>query len=268
MRAWGATVVRVSLSQSFWLPGCHQDPNYPNVVAAAVDAITAQGMVALLDLHTGHLGECGPVGPQLMADTRSLTFWQQVAGRFKGNPLVAFDLYNEPHDVSDTVWLSGGPVTSGGTTWTAAGMQQLHDAVRRTGATNVVVVSGNDWANRLPAKRVKGTGIVYGVHAYTCPVSVGGKDCTADPSDPSPILDTWVGASSTVPVAITEFGWPSGTDGRYVRNVIAYADRLGWGWIAFAWDGSTHGTFNLLTDVGATHQPSATGMPVLAGLQR
>ena len=69
-----------------------------------------------------------------MADSPgAITFWQEVATRYKDNPLVAFDLFNEPH-VPQSVWLDGGtlrPPT--GRPSHAAGMQQLYDAVRGTG---------------------------------------------------------------------------------------------------------------------------------------
>ncbi len=38
-------------------------------------------------------------------------FWESAAERFKNNPNVLFELFNEPHDVSWDVWQKGGPVT-------------------------------------------------------------------------------------------------------------------------------------------------------------
>ena len=43
-----------------------------------------------------------------MADANSLTFWSEVAARYKDDGRVMFELYNEPHDVSWDVWKSGG----------------------------------------------------------------------------------------------------------------------------------------------------------------
>jgi hypothetical protein len=267
-RAWGANMIRLSLASSFWLPtDCHYDPTYAARVDQAVQWITGDGMVALVDLHYNSTSSCSPVAAQQMADHRGPTFWSSVASRYKSNPLVAFDLYNEPHDISDAVWRDGGTVTSGGTTWQAAGMQALYNAVRGAGAKNLVIASGNSWANRFPTRPLTGTNIAYGVHAYTCPTSTTGSDCLANPTDPSSLLASWVAPSATYPVVVSEFGWPAKNDGRYVRNVIAYAERHGWGWSAFAWDGGTDGTFDLLADVGS-YQPNPTGMPVLEGLRR
>jgi len=268
-KEWGANVIRLSLASSFWLgTSCHFDPTYATRVDQAVQWITGAGMVALVDYHWNSITDCSPVGGQLMADRRGPAFLTALAKRYKGNPLVAFDLYNEPHDISDSVWLHGGWVTSGGTAWQATGMQTLYDAVRSAGANNVVVVSGNSWGNKLPSVRVRGTNIVYGVHAYTCPHAPFADDCRVNPLDPSSILGSWVTPSARVPVMVTEFGWPAKNDGRYNRNVIRYAEAHGWGWQAFAWDGGTQGTFDLLADVTTHYEPNASGMPVADGLKR
>lgn len=269
-KKWGANFIRLSVGSPWWLSSdCHYDPNYAKRVDDALSWITGDGMVALLDLHYNSLSPCGAVGPQVMADSSALTFWKQAAARYKRNPLVAFDLYNEPHDISDAVWRNGGTVTSGGTTFQAAGMQQLYDAVRSTGSKNLVVVSGNSWANRF-AGPISGTNIVYGVHAYTCPTSPTGSDCVTNPKDPSSILGSWVAPSTTYPVMVTEFGWPAKDDGTYVHNVISFAEAHGWGWSVFAWDGTNSGTFDLVTDAGpsATYEPNETGMPALKGFEK
>jgi hypothetical protein len=267
-KRWGATMVRVSVSSAYWLrTNCHYDARYKERVDNVVRWLTARKVVALVDLHTNTIGTCGPIGQQVMADRTAIPFWKDVAKRYAGNPLVAFDLYNEPHDISDKVWLQGGVVTSGGAPVEVVGMQDLYDAVRATGAGNLVVVSGNSWANRLPAQRVVGSGIVYGVHAYTCPTAVD-SSCSASPYDPTRILRPWVAPSRDVPVAVTEFGWPSQSSGLYVSRVISFAQAHGWGWVAFGWDGTPYSRFSLLSTAGrgATYQPTPSGMPVLAAL--
>ena len=94
-------------------------------------------------------------------------------------------------------------------TFQAAGMQQMYYAVRKTGAANIVIASGNNWGNTVPnGYLLTGTNIVYGVHAYTCP-TVAPPDCTnTSPYDPQQILGAWVGISHNVPVIVSEFGWP------------------------------------------------------------
>lgn len=267
-RRWGANTVRLSVAGPAYTVGnCAYDPAYAAKVNDAVATITGAGLVALFDLHTSSPVCGGALRRQLMADTSMLAFWDQAARRFGANPLVAFDLFNEPHGISDAVWLRGGPVSVNGITYTAVGMQQMYDTVRKAGAQNLVVVSGNDFATRLPATRVKGVNIVYGVHAYTCPATP--TDCTANPFDPSQILASWVAPSATVPVMVSEFGYPSYTDGGpYVANVIAFARANNWGWTAFAWDGTANNTFGLLADAadGGPFLPTAAGMPIITAL--
>jgi hypothetical protein len=272
MRAWGATMVRVSLGEQLWLPGgCDYDPAYAGTVDSVVSWITSLGMVALLDLHFSTTGTgCTAGAQQEMADAPgSVTFWSQLGARYRANPLVAFDLYNEPHDISDAVWLQGGTVGSGSTAFQAAGMQELYDAVRGAGAGNLVVVSGNDWANRLPGTLLEGRGIAYGVHVYTCPVVPPPSCGNSQPYVPGQILDSWVAPSARVPVIVSEFGWPDAQDGRYDQAVISYAEARGWGWSVFAWDGTTSGVFGLVAQIipGGPDEPSPAGMPVLAALE-
>jgi len=249
---------------------CDYDPTYATKVDSIVDWVTSRGMVALLDLHFNTIVQCAAGDQHMMADQDSIVFWRQVADRYKGNPLVAFDLYNEPHGITDSVWLNGGTVTEAGTTYVAAGMQELYDAVRSTGATNLVTISGNNWATRLPATRVSGDNIVYAVHAYTCP-SLPPPDCkSSSPLDPSSILSNYVTVGQTFPVMVTEFGWPSTSDGTYNANVIAFAEAQGWGWSVFAWDGTNSARFGLVSSVGLGrgYEPNASGVPVAIGLEK
>ena len=79
---------------------------------------------------------------------------ERSAHRLCNNPAVIYDLYNEPHDVSWDVWQNGGRITDRpngrkagpARAYACVGMQTLLDTVRATGAKNVVVAGGLDWA--------------------------------------------------------------------------------------------------------------------------
>jgi endoglucanase len=58
-------------------------------------------------------------------------FWTKMANAFRGNPNVWFRLIAEPHDMSTMQW------------WTAA--QAAVTAIRATGATQTILVPGNDY---------------------------------------------------------------------------------------------------------------------------
>jgi hypothetical protein len=145
-------------------------------------------------------------------------------------------------------------------------MQQLYNAVRSAGASNLVVASGNNWANTPPSEPITGTTIAYAAHVYTCPNTAPPNCPSTTPYDPSTILNNWVQFSSTMPVMVSEFGWPSVSDGTYNAAVINFAQAHGWGWLAFAW--TTTAPWGLLgtTPVGGPDQPDPSGMPVLAAL--
>jgi hypothetical protein len=62
------------------------------------------------------------------------------------------------------------PLTRLPVSYRAVGMQQLYDAVRATGARNLVLVAGLDWAYDLSGVgrgyRIAGTNLAYDTHVY------------------------------------------------------------------------------------------------------
>jgi endoglucanase len=178
---WRANAVRIPLSQAAWL-GRRCDPTtYAGLVDRAVERANARGMYVILDLHWSDVGGRAPCdvgcpsGQQPMPDADSLRFWREIATRYANRPGVVFDLYNEPHDVSWPCWRDGGCTATSSTpgarvAYEAIGMQQLYDAVRQTGADNVVLVAGLDWAYDLSGVgggyALRGSNIVYDTHVY------------------------------------------------------------------------------------------------------
>jgi hypothetical protein len=268
---WGANEVRISLGEQKWVHGfCEYQADYPKVVDRVVHWVTSRGMVALVNLHFSSVTRCGKGGLTPMADSPgAITFWQQVATRYKDNPLVAFDLFNEPYGISSATWLTGGSYDFDGQTVSSVGMQQLYQTVRGTGAENLVVISGLKYASIPPVQYVDGTNIVYGEHVYTC-TDAPPPTCTKpNPYDPSSLIDGWDEVAKSYPVMITEFGWPNGDSGTYNANVIADAEQKNRSWSGFAWDGGTGGLFTLVqaqpASDGTTIEPNASGMALVAG---
>jgi endoglucanase len=214
MKAWKANVVRIALNQDFWLANTS---SYRTTVAQQVTWAEAADLDVILDLHWSDKGQLGAqAGQQCMADQNSMTFWTQLAGAFKGDGRVLFELYNEPHDVPVNVWLGGGPACG----FQVAGMQQLYGAVRATGAENLVLIGGLKYAFDLSfvsGYAVQGHNIVYVTHPYHSQYM--DKEAAA-----------WYGAfgylAAQVPVMATEFGDQTGnTDGcatSYYTSLLAY----------------------------------------------
>jgi endoglucanase len=255
MASWNPNVVRIGLNQDFWIAESPLfDPSYAGRVDGAIAWAETTGMDVILDLHWSDAGVLGgraesDVGQQQMPDVNSVTFWSEVADRYQDDGRVMFELYNEPHDVSWSVWRSGGDTSDG---FRAVGMQQLYDTVRATGAHNLVIIGGLDWAYDLsgvPANRIDGYNIVYATHAYNTP-----------DRQPSDWDMSWGFLAETDPVIITEFGAlfdeTCATD--YSAEVIRYADAHRASWTAWAWFPGGCAFPALIDDWAATPSPSGT----------
>jgi hypothetical protein len=277
-RDWGANVIRLPLTEAAIEPDCQGQyvPGYLDMLDDAVRSITARGMVAILDLSFVTRTHCGDSFRWRMADQDSIGFWRTMAGRYQANPLVVFDLFNEPHDITSAQWRDGGPLVdwtaTGPVQWNGTGMQELYDAVRSTGATNVVTITGNAYGGSpapiLDGHQVNGHDVVYAVHAYTCSEPDPTGLCTSNPSNQHPDVEPrWSTVAAANPVMITEFGWPNRNDGAYNARVIrfAQAQNPSWGWVAFAWSGRPNGDFALVADIN-TYDPTPAGAPVKSAL--
>jgi hypothetical protein len=262
--SWRARVVRVPLGSAQWTGAC---PNlssdaagYRSRIDAEVQTLTGQGIVSLLDLHTS-TANCTSIARHAMPDAPiSQSFWTDVASRYRSNPLVAFELYNEPHFVTDATWLQGSkdasvqdcdvtaPLSSNMATRTqqqsalakcqassppyrAAGMQELYDIVVTQAPGHLVVVDGPSWAtvpSGRPVNAWRG-GLVHGMHPYTCPVPGGACNTTSKAAANIQLLDRWLNPAATAPVLATEMGWPvypSGNTSTYVDGARYYRETL------------------------------------------
>jgi endoglucanase len=287
LHAWGVSTVRLQLNQEFWLADCavwsgSTATTYKTAVLNEVRELTARGvfvLVTLLNTERGVNTGCNVTkgGLREMADERSVVFWREVATAFKSNFRVMFDLFNEPHDITAEQWRNGGLVRYGpwkGKSFVAVGMQTLYDTVRSTGATNVVTVSGLNWASDprvLLSTPLDGYGIIAASHSYC-------HDCTETDPHPHELLETLNDAEirGRHPLTITETGWrtQSTAGATYNRAMIDWADANGVGWLVYGWmahlNASTPDVYSLLATstptfkVGSvsTRAPAPSGYPV------
>ena len=233
MKAWHVNTVRVPLNEACWLGLPNVKPEYRSApyrqaVLAYVQRLHAAGLYVIVDLHWNAPGDQRALGQQPLADTdHSPAFWRSVAVAFRADHAVLFDLYNEPHDVSWSCWRSGCTMPAG---WTAAGMQQLVNAVRSTGSRQPLLLGGLNWGNDLsgwlrwrpadPARQV-----VASVHVYET------NACGTEPC-----WDSVIGrVAKYVPVVSGEIG-----QGRcahdFIDRYMAWADAHGVSYLAWGWN--------------------------------
>ena len=232
IRAQKVNVVRLPLNEESWLgyansSGSNPDPsgNYVAVVKKSVAQYTADGLYVIVDLHWSAQGSAPANAQQMMADSdHSIAFWTSVANAFKDNPAVIFELYNEPHDISNAT------VSGGGGAW--AGYQQMLNAVRATGATNVVLMGGTAWSNdetwwtsNPPHDTLSPGQIAMAHHDY----------CGASQYNVTSNLDATIQMLNGpgVPAVFTETG-DNNNGSSCLSAILPAGDRYGWGMIGWA----------------------------------
>jgi endoglucanase len=181
---WKANIIRLPVKDDFWFgrTSFQKDGGkaYRENVDHIVTLVANRGSYLLLDLH------------RFRAPTAAhAEFWKDAAARYKNHPAVIFDLFNEPHGISWEVWRDGGYVSANkkgvdesaflteeekiknNAGFRSIGMLALLNAVRETGARNIVLAGGLAWANDLSGitkgfalEDRDGNGVIYSWHTY------------------------------------------------------------------------------------------------------
>lgn len=246
---------------------------YRAEVAASVAAANAAGLYVILDLHWTAPAGFAANAQNPMADAQNaVSFWTQVADAFKGNHAVLFELFNEPYidpasSGGDGAFASvgGSPgdaqanlvLRNGGTasyyfgmssgswngseqrmayTWQTAGYQTLIDAIRSTGATNVILAGGNHYSNDLswwgqaPPSDPAGQ-LGAAIHLYP-----GGYPNNF--SNGSGSTDQMIAQNlANYPVIVTEFGDEVGnSNATFTQQMTSWLDQHGYSVTAWAWN--------------------------------
>jgi hypothetical protein len=153
MRAWNINVVHMGLNEDCILgingvPARYSGANYMNAIVDYVNRLHAHGMYAEISLMWAAPGnEQATDHPPILDADHSPAALRAIANAFKGDPNTFIGLQSEPHDISWACWKNGGSSCDVG--YEALGMQAALDAVRSTGAANVVTASGIDYSNNL-----------------------------------------------------------------------------------------------------------------------
>ncbi len=267
--AWHANAVRVPLNEDCWLGinGAFKGAAgvaYRRAIERYVTVLEAHGLYVILDLHWAAPGSHPAESQWPMADTdHAPAFWRSVAATFRSNHGVVFDLFNEPYLTSWSCWESGCSTTydDGGTnvTYQTAGMQQLVDAVRSTGARTPLMLGGLQWSSDESGWLAHEPSdpdhqIIVSFHTYD------GSYCNAASCWNATIAPL----AAHVPVVTGEFG-ESGCKDTYDLTYMPWADKHGISYLGWTWD-STGPPSNWSCSAGPSLIVSYKGTPTAYGV--
>jgi endoglucanase len=96
-----------------------------------IDLAGGRKMSVLLDPHNYARYGRKVIGSPDVPNEYFADFWRRLALRYGGNRAILFGLMNEPNDIPSQQWF--------------AAAQAAIDAIRRAGASNLILVPGNAW---------------------------------------------------------------------------------------------------------------------------
>lgn len=240
---WKSNIIRLPVKEQYWF-----DPDLGTAYRELVDNVIMlaanRGAYVLLDLHRFRAPK-----------QKHVDFWKDAAARYKDHPAVIFDLFNEPHGISWEVWKNGGFVndkdapadedafltaeekvlnTKG---FHSVGMQALIDAARSTGAKNIVVVGGLDWAydasgfvKGFALDEHGGNGLMIATHIYAAKRDWAGKVLAV--ADKYPVIVSEFGANTQKFTFIPAEAQEDATT--WVPRVFGFIQQHHFHWTAFS----------------------------------
>jgi hypothetical protein len=274
MRTWKVRSVAIPMNEACWLglpgvPARFGGGAYRRAIESYVRTLERSGIYPILRLSTAAPGTDineGSHGEIEMADAdHAPAFWRSVASTFKHDHALVFDLYDEPQGLPDwNCWLHGCEITDDPMidkagqpvgSYRAAGMQQLVDAVRSTGARQPLMLAGMNYAGdesgwlahepRDPLHQ-----LIASFHTFESAPET--TDC--DPGCQAAVFNL----GKHVPLIIDGFG-DYDCDHGYSDLVMRLADEHGFSYLAWTWD--TWGCRNgLISNYNGTPTPYGVGI--------
>jgi endoglucanase len=265
IRDWGAKIIRIPFNQDWALNGRGQfsAAAYLEAIDQVIFWASRAGAYTMLDLQwldaevvrgLNRDGSSNRV-PSLPT-TDSIVVWSILAHRYRAEPAVLFDVFNEPHNPirNDPSALAG--IHEDGTTFpltrrrvTMAEWQpwarHLVRAIRREHPRSLVFVSGVSWAYDLrgmPLTIANGSqepfpNTVYSTHVYPWSGTPAGARHTSFSFARHRALswsDAFGRLSRCAPVFVAEWGGGPQHVG-WGLTLVRYLRRLGIGWTAWSW---------------------------------
>lgn len=143
--ALGATVFRLPVRWERLQPVLGGTLNAAEMTRldGAVAAATGLGVTVVVDIHNYAKYRRVVIGQPGTPEAEFHDLWTRLANRYKANPKVVFGLMNEPVGIGAEAW--------------AGIAQRTVEAVRRTGARNLVLVPGVNWTGAHSWRKRVGT---------------------------------------------------------------------------------------------------------------
>ena len=230
---WGANIIRVPFNQDWVLNGrrhCSAE-DYLRDLDRVISWAAQYGAYTLLDLQW--LDADDPYGPNrqfvpTLPNARTAEMWALLARRYREEPAVLFDLFNEPHDrlAEDPHPLArpDGSLYPNQSRVTAAEWQPwarlLIDTIRAEHPDALIWVSGTNWAYDLRGFPIDRADLVYSTHIYR------NKGNNWD--------QAFGNLAWTVPVFAGEWGGGD-ADVEWGQRLARYMTERGMGWTAWSW---------------------------------
>ncbi len=242
MLTWKSNAVGLPLNEACWLGGfggvepAFSGASYRNAITDYVERLNAKGIYVVLRLSGAAPGDHAFTGldnsielPMADAD-HAPAFWTSVATAFSDNHDVVFHTYDEPNG-DDVTWdclfagCSASDARFGGAYQTAA-QPALVAAIRATGATQPIILSGpyyagtlDQWLSHLPDDDQ----LVANLSAF---------DYNAVSPQEAPNIEA---VAQTHPVIFGGFG-DTDCNSNYSRTLMDHADAHGVSYLAWTWN--------------------------------
>jgi len=236
VQQWHCTIIRVPINQDFVLSGRNgrTGEEYQQALDQVIYWASLFGAYTLLDLQwldaeRIYGGNRNFVAP--LPNLESIELWSTLSRRYKDEPAVLYDLFNEPHDrLSDDPW----PLTKpDGTTYPASQYKvtmnewqpwarKLCEVIRDENPDALVFVAGTNWAYDLRGMPMDLENVVYSTHVY--------------PNKGADWDGVFGNLSESVPVFAGELGGnETASDVDFVRRLLEYLHEREIGWTAWSW---------------------------------
>lgn len=231
---WNANILRIPFNQDWALFGRAGRPGeqYLSDLDQVIQWAALHGAYTLLDLQwlsMDHAHGHGNMMVPPLPNPQTPHLWRTLARRYRNEPAVLFDLFNEPHDRlpedpyplfrADGSEYPPDHSTVSMTEWQPWALL-LIDTIREEHPESVIFVSGTNWAYDLRGFPVERRNLIYSTHVYP------GK---------GPNWEASFGyLSRFIPVFAGEFGGLD-HDLEWGHRLLQYFDSRRMGWAAWSW---------------------------------